>query len=347
MLDKLYSRCYINIDALMAQINVSEDNRQMTITVLDRCTVTTGDVSLEPIERFGEVRYFDTLPQEELASAIGDSDCVICNKAKITSDVMDACPHLRYIGLFATGYNNIDVRAAASRGIAVCNAPGYSTESVAQLVFAMILGFATSLGNYSTSTARGDWTKSGAFSYLAYPITELYGKTLGIFGFGTIGRAVSRIGLAFGMDVVAVAHRETVYDGVRFVNTDELFRCSDYLTLHCPLTDETRGTVNRRTLSMMKPSAVLINTSRGAVVEESALASALRDGRIRGAGIDVLDTEPMLPGHPYLGLENCVITPHVAWASIEARRRLIGIVTENLADYLRGGVLNRVDISFR
>lgn len=315
----------------------------MTITVLDRCTVTNGDVSLKSIERYGEVRYFDTLPQSELSAVIGDSEAVICNKARITAEVMDQCPNLRYIGLFATGYNNIDIRAASERGIAVCNAPGYSTDSVAQLVFSMILEFATNLRAYADSASRGDWVRSETFSYIKYPISELHGKVLGIFGFGTIGRAVARIGTAFGMDIIAVSHREMTVPGITFVDRDELFRRSDYLTLHCPLTDETRGTVNRHTLSLMKPSAVLINTSRGAVVEEEALAEALRSGLLRGAGIDVLDTEPMADGHPYLGIDNCIITPHVAWASIESRRRLIGIVTDSLAAFLRGERLNRVE----
>ncbi len=315
----------------------------MKITVLDRCTVTNGDVSLTPIESLGEVKYYDTVSPEKLPEAIGDSECVICNKAKISASIMDACPNLKYIGLFATGYNNIDTVAAKERGIAVCNVPGYSTQSVAQLTFAFILRFATSLDKYSESTARGDWADSETFSYLSFPITELYGKTLGIFGFGTIGRAVAKIALAFGMDVIASTRRNISCEGIRFVSKEELFRESDYLSLHCPLTDETRSTVNCETLALMKPSAVLINTSRGAVVDEDALCNALNSGKLRGAGIDVLDTEPMTKCHPYLSARNIVITPHVAWGSIEARTRLIGIVCDNISAFTKGERLNRVE----
>lgn len=317
----------------------------MKITVLDKCTVTNGDVSLLPLETLGEVKYFDTVPPAEIPAAVGDSEGVICNKAKITAEIMDACPQLKFIGLFATGYNNIDTAAARERGIAVCNVPGYSTESVAQLVFAFILRFATSIDKYSASASRGDWTKSETFSYLSYPITELWGKTLGIFGYGTIGRAVCRIGRAFGMKIIALSHRPMTEEGVEFVTRDELFKRSDYLTLHCPLTAETRGLVNRETLALMKPSAVLINTSRGGVVEEEPLCEALNSGAIRGAAVDVLDTEPMRPGHPYLEAKNICITPHVAWGSIEARTRLIDVIVDNIKSFESGGTLNRVERS--
>jgi|GEM_PF-1128817 len=235
----------------------------MKITVLDKCTVTTGDVSLDEIKTLGEVFFYDVVEPSRLIETIGDSDAVICNKARITDEIMSACKNLKYVGLFATGYNNIDIEAAKRRGITVCNVPGYSTDSVAQQVFAMILHFATSADAYNASVARGDWANSKTFSYLAYPITELAGKTLGIFGFGTIGKRVAEIGQAFGMKIIAVAHKKTSYTNVEFVDVDALFARSDYLTLHCPLTDETHGVVNSRTLSLMKPTAVLINTARG------------------------------------------------------------------------------------
>lgn len=315
----------------------------MNITVLDKCTVTNGDVSLKPFEALGEVKYFDTVPPADIPAAIGDSEGVICNKARITAEIMDACPNLKFIGLFATGFNNIDTVAARERGIAVCNVPGYSTDSVAQLTFAFILRFATSIDKYSETTARGDWARKETFSYLSFPITELSGKTLGIFGYGTIGRAVAKIGRAFGMKIIAVSHRPMTEEGTTFVTRDELFRESDYLTFHCPLTDETRGLVNRETLALMKPSAVLINTSRGGVVEEEPLCEALNTGKIRGAGIDVLDTEPMREGHPYLNAKNICITPHVAWGSIEARTRLIDVIVDNIRSFESGGMLNRVE----
>lgn len=316
----------------------------MKITVLDKCTVTNGDVSLKGLEDIGSVKYFDTVPPSDIPATIGDSEVVICNKAKITAEIMDACPSLRFIGLFATGYNNIDTSAARERGIAVCNVPGYSTDSVAQLTFAFILRFATSIDKYSASVARGEWAQKETFSYLSYPITELHGKTLGIFGYGTIGRTVARIATAFGMRIIAVSHHPIKEDGVCETTFDELLRQSDYLTLHCPLTDETRGLIDRRALSLMKPSAVLINTSRGAVVDESALCEALNNDKLRGAGIDVLDIEPMTKRHPYLSAKNICITPHVAWGSFEARTRLIELVIKNIKAFERGEVLNRVEL---
>lgn len=315
----------------------------MKITVLDTCTVTNGDVSLDEIKKLGDVRFFDVVEPKDIADTIGDSNAVICNKAKITDEIMEKCENLRYVGLFATGYNNIDTAAAARRGIAVCNVPGYSTDSVAQQTFAMILHFATSADLYSASVLRGDWVKSKTFSYFSYPITELAGKTLGIFGFGTIGKKVAAIGMAFGMKILAVSHHTTSYTNVEFVDKDELFARADYLTLHCPLTDETRGVVNERTLSLMKPTAFLINTARGGCVEEQALVRALNGGKIAGAGIDVLDAEPMTDGHPYLNAKNIFITPHVAWGSYEARVRLISLVAENVKAFMRGEPINKVN----
>ena len=315
----------------------------MKITVLDRCTVTRGDVPLDEIKTLGDVKFYDIVEPEKIAGVIGDSDAVICNKARITDEIMGKCDNLRYIGLFATGYNNIDTAAATRRGITVCNVPGYSTDSVAQQVFAMILHFATSADLYSASVLRGDWTRSRTFSYFAYPLTELAGKTLGIFGFGTIGKKVAAIGMAFGMKIIATSHHPTSYTNVEFVSADELFARSDYLTLHCPLTNETRGIVNSRTLSLMKPTAVLINTARGGCVEEEALVHALDSGIIAGAGIDVLDTEPMTKDHPYLKAKNIFITPHVAWGSYEARVRLIRLVCDNVRAFERGEPINKVN----
>ena len=315
----------------------------MKITILDRNTITTGDVSLSPIEAMGNVRIFDALPAEQVISAIGDSDAVIVNKAKITAEVMDACKNLRFVGLFATGYNNIDTKAAKERGIVVCNVPGYSTSSVTQHTFALILHFASHADDYAASVARGDWANSSTFSYLSFPISELAGKTLGIFGFGTIGKSVANVAKAFGMNVIATVRHPVAFDGVEFVDKDTLFARSDYLSLHCPLTDDTKHFVNAETLAKMKPTAVIINTARGGVIEEQALTEALNRGQIRGAGIDVLDIEPMRPHHPYLTAKNCYITPHVAWGSIEARTRLIDLVAENLRAFEKGEPINVVN----
>ena len=316
----------------------------MKITVLDRCTVTNGDISFAPLEAVGEVCYFDVLPPEEIVSAIGDSEAVIVNKAQITEEVMAACPNLKFVGLFATGYNNIDIKAAKQRGICVCNVPGYSTDSVTQHTFALILHFASRADDYARSVASGDWENAKTFSYLAFPTSELKGKTLGIFGFGTIGKSVATVALAFGMRVIAYVRRPTEFAGVEFVERDELFARSDYLSLHCPLTDETRNLICRETLSKMKPSAVIINTARGGVIEEDALCEALNSGLIRGAGIDVLDVEPMRKNHPYMQAKNCYITPHVAWACAEARERLVRLVAENLKGFQDGNIINCVNM---
>ena len=267
----------------------------------------------------------------------------IVNKARITDEIMEKCKNLRFIGLFATGYNNIDIEAAAKRGICVCNVPGYSTHSVAQHTFALMLHFASRADDYAASVAKGDWANAKTFSYLSFPTSELHGKTLSIFGFGTIGKAVASIAKAFGMRVIASVRRPQSFEGVEFVDTDTLFREADYLSLHCPLTEETRHFVNRETLRKMKPNAVIINTARGGVIEEEALTEALNSGMIRGAGIDVLDTEPMRPNHPYLTARNCYITPHVAWASIEARTRLIDLVAENLKAFQSGHPIHKVN----
>ncbi len=315
----------------------------MKICVLDTNTVTKGDVSLKPLENFGEVVYYDMLPPSEVIEAAKDCDAIICNKTKITAEIMDGCPKLKFITLFATGYNNIDIKAAATRGIVVSNTPDYSTNSVAQHTFAMILELAENLSLYNASVKRGDWVKSKKFCYFNYPFIELSGKTLGIIGFGTIARAVAKIAQSFGMRVVANARTPKTAEGVEFMSKEEVLKNSDFLSLHCPLTPETKGLINRETLSLMKPTAFLINTARGGVVEEAALCEALEKGIIAGAAIDVLDEEPMYDGHPYLSAPNMIITPHVAWAAVESRRRLIDRVADNLSGYKSGNPINVVN----
>lgn len=315
------------------------------IAILDVNTVTKGDICFDSIDTLGEVSYHDMTTQDRLVDIIGDSDALVCNKARITREIMQKCKNLKYVGLFATGYNNIDLDAANEYGVTVCNVPGYSTESVAQHVFAFILEFASSLSKYNESVHRGEWISANKFSYFSYPLTELYGKTLGIFGYGSIGRAVARIGRAFGMNIIVSTRtvRATEDTDVEFVSLDELFRRSDYLSLHAPLTKETNGLVNKRLLSLMKPTAFLINTARGGLVVEADLTWALNSERISGAGIDVLDIEPMVENHPYLNAKNCIITPHIAWATGEARGRLIGVVYENLKAYFDGKPQNVVN----
>ena len=314
----------------------------MKITVLDKCTLTVGDIDFSPIEALGEVSYYDILPHEEIIDAAKDAEVLICNKAVIDADIMDKCKNLKYIGLFATGYNNISTDEARKRGIVVVNVPGYSTYSVAQLTMAFILSHATSLHSYNESTHSGEWIKSYAFSYFPYPITELYGKTLGVYGMGAIGRKVAECARVLGMNVIACTR--TVRDNdYEYVSVEELFKRSDYLTLHAPLTADNRELVCEKTLSLMKPTAYLINTSRGGVINEADLADALNNGKIAGAALDVLTVEPMKEGNPLLKAKNCTITPHVAWASLESRIRLINIVAENIKAYQNGTPVNVVN----
>ncbi|SHJ00583.1 D-2-hydroxyacid dehydrogenase [Parasporobacterium paucivorans] len=315
----------------------------MKIVILDTCTITNGDVSLQEIETAGQTSYYDILSKEEIINVSKEADAIICNKANIDEEIMSRCLNLKYVGVFATGYNNIDLLAASRHGISVANVPGYSTDSVAMLAFAMILEFATSFSRYNESVHNGDWVRSRQFSYFSYPISELAGKTLGIYGFGNIGRKMAEIGRAFGMNIIAYSKSRKTSDFVRFVSEEEIFSLPDYLSLHCPLTSETANLVNANTLSQMKSSAFLINTCRGGVITEEDLVNALNNGIIAGAGIDVLETEPMKENHPYLAAKNCLITPHIGWAAIESRERLIALVAENVKSFFAGNPINIVN----
>lgn len=315
----------------------------MKITVLDRNTVTNEDISFDAIEALGEVAYYDVLPPEGIPQAIEDADAVICNKANLSREIIESAKKLKYIGLFATGYNNIDTEAAKERGIVVCNAPGYSTEAVAQLTFSMILALAGSFCDYTASTRAGGWIKSDTFSYFPFPLTELKDKTLGIFGYGSIGRQVAKIGRAFNMNVIVYTRTPSKCTDAENVSMEELFSRSDYLTLHAPLTPETAKIINRDTLALMKKSAYIINTSRGGAIDETALADALNNGDIAGAGLDVLTVEPMLEDNPLRTAKNCLITPHIAWAPVETRMRLIEIVADNIKAFINGSPINVVN----
>lgn len=314
----------------------------MKIVLLDVDTVTKGDLSLAPIEELGEVTQFDLLTPSAVAKAIGDAEVVICNKTEITAAVINACPRLRMIGLFATGYNNIDLAAAGARGIVVCNVPGYSTDAVAQHTFALILSLANSLGEYDRSVHAGDWVQSKHFAYFSYPLTELAGKTLGIFGFGAIGQRVAAIGRAFGMRILVSTRTPARCPQETVVSTEELFRRSDVLTFHCPLNAQTKTLINRQTLALMKPTALLINTARGGIMNEQDVADALQNGIIAGAGIDVLTHEPMREDCPLLTAPHCILTPHIAWAPQETRARLVERVAENIRAFQAGTPLHCV-----
>ena len=315
----------------------------MKIAVLEAKTVSRGDVSFDEIYKQGEVREFPLTPVDKIVENVGDAEIVLCNKTPFTADIIRACPNLKYIGLCATGYNNVDIKTCNELGITVCNVPAYSTAAVAQLVFSFILQFASRTSAYNKFVQSGGLIKSETFSDFLYPIQELAGKTIGIIGYGSIGRKVAHIAQAFNMNVI-VNTRTAKQDGsVKFVGLKELFSEADVITAHCPLTDETLGLINKEILSYCKPSCVIINTSRGPVVNEQDLADALNNGKIAGAALDVLCQEPMAEDCPLIGAKNCIITPHIAWAPLETRERLIKIAAENIKAFIEGNPINTVN----
>ncbi len=317
----------------------------MKLVLTDCATVTNGDLDLHVLDRFGEVEYYPLTAQEELIDRLTGADAMICNKTNVTAEVMAACPTLKYIGLFATGYNNIDVAYAGAHGVTVCNAGQYSTNAVAQHTFALLLELFSSTSRFISFTADGGWQRSKSFSSFVFPQNEIFGKTLGIIGYGSIGKAVARVALAFGMRVVVYTRTPKNDPEVSFVGLDELLRISDAVTLHCPLTEQTARMINAETLAMMKPGAVLINTSRGGTIDEAALREALESGHLRAAAVDVLTAEPMSLDTPLADAPNLMITPHVAWSPIETRMRLMDIVVRCLDAWAAGAPFNVVSHS--
>lgn len=315
----------------------------MKIILLEEKTVSQGDVSLEGFKSLGQVTGYPLTPQDKVAERVGDAEAVIINKTVFTREIMKKCPNLRYIGLCATGFNNVDIKAAAELGITVCNVPAYSTSAVAQQVFSYILHFASRTAEYNADVQNGGWVRSDTFSYFTIPTFELSGMTMGIIGFGSIGSAAARIADAFGMNVIASTRTPKTAENVNFVSTEDIFRSADFISLHCPLTDETKGLVNMEMLRLCKPTAYIINTSRGPVVNEYDLAEALNTGIIAGAGLDVVETEPMKADNPLLGAKNCIITPHVAWAPVQTRQRLIAAAVDNLRSFIDGTPKNKVN----
>jgi len=316
----------------------------LKIAVLDWYTVNiSGDIPVSKLEELGEVKIIPLTKPEETAENIGDADIVLCNKVLITREVMDACPNIKYIGLFATGYNNVDIACAAEKGIVVCNAGQYSTNAVAQQTFAYILDHFSRIRDYDSAVKAGEWERSPAFSYFPIPTSELAGRTLSIVGYGSIGRKAAEIGHAFGMNIVVSTR--TVPADCPYEVTD-IFTAAekaDVLTFHCPLTEQTKGIVSRELLSHMKSSAMLINTARGGIVCEADLAEALNTGKIAAAYLDVLDKEPMSPDTPLKNAKNCTITPHTAWAPLETRQRLVDIVCSNIRAWQNGAPENKVN----
>lgn len=317
----------------------------MKIVILDSETVSRGgDVSLDGIASLGETKIYGYTPNDEVAERIGDADAVICNKCLITEEVFERCPDLKYVGLFATGYNNVDLDSANRHGAAVCNVPAYSTDSVAQHTFALILDHFNKVRAYADTVDRGDWVNYKLFTYFYIPTYELKGMTMGIIGYGSIGRRVAEIARVFGMEVLTYTRSpERVGEGVRAVSLDELLRTSDVVTMHCPLTEDTKEMINREALEKMKPTAYFVNTARGGVVNEQDLADALNGGVIAGAGIDTLTFEPMEEDCPLRNAKNATITPHIAWAPKQTRIRLLEVVAENLRLWSEGKPQNVVN----
>lgn len=316
----------------------------MKTVVLDGYAANPGDLSWEALEQFGQCTIYDrTTPDQVLARAEG-AEAILTNKTVITAQHMQALPSLKYIGVLATGYNVVDIEAARSCGIIVTNIPAYSTTSVAQMVFAHLLNITQHVAHYADDNRHGRWTTSKDFCYWDTPLMELAGKRIGIVGLGNTGMATARIAQAFGMEVVAFTSKQPdkLPQGIRPCTMDELFATSDVVSLHCPLTEETNGLVNAKRLSTMKPTAILINTGRGPLVNEHDLAEALKRGSILAAGLDVLSQEPPQTDNPLLALENCFITPHIAWATAEARKRLLDIAINNLKQYIAGTPVNNV-----
>lgn len=318
----------------------------MKIVILDGHALNPGDLSWEPIQQFGALTIYDrTDSEEETISRIGDSQIVLLNKVPITEWVLAACPDIRLICVQATGYNVVDHAAARRRGIPVCNVPSYGTDAVAQFTFGLLLELCHRIGHHDRLVHSGKWCESDCFCFWDTPQMELAGKTMGIVGFGRIGQAVGKIAKAFGMNVIACSRTE--YPESRniaeYVTLDRLLAQADVISLHCPLFPETEKLINPETIGRMKNGAILLNTARGGLVDEDALADALRSGKLRGAAVDVVSVEPMQQENPLLTAPNCIITPHMAWAPIESRQRLLNTVVENIRCFLEGRPQNVVN----
>lgn len=314
----------------------------MKITVLDGYTENPGDLSWDWLKDCGDCTIYDRTPPELIAERCAGCDIIITNKTPLRRPLLETLPNLKYVGLLSTGFNIVDWEYCKEKGIPVCNIPSYSTNAVAQLVFALILEHTNAVALHSQSVHSGEWSACKDFCYWKTSLSELDGKTIGIIGFGKIGKAVAKIAAAFGMKVLAATNHPAPFDNVEFCEKDELLAESDFVSLHCPLTPATEGMVNADFLAKMKKKAVLINTSRGQVVDEKALAYALENDIIAGAGLDVLETEPPKAVCPLIGAKNCFITPHIAWAGFETRERLMKICRSNVEAFLNGKPVNLV-----
>ena len=315
----------------------------MNIVVLDGYTTNPGDCSWDSVAEFGSLEVFDRTAVQEIQRRAGNAEVILTNKTPLSAENLAELPHLKLISVLATGVNVVDLEAAGARGITVCNVPGYSTPNVAQAVFALLLELTNQTALHAAEVRDGSWSSCPDFCFWRGELVELDGRTLGLVGYGAIGQAVAAVGRALGMNVLAARRKSSVSaDGVTYTDVDTIFRESDVVSLHCPLTSETKELVNATRLSVMKPTAYLINTSRGGVIHEQDLADALNEEKIAGAGLDVLSVEPPPVSNPLLTAKNCLITPHIAWASRAARQRLIEATSENVRGFVDGSPQNVV-----
>lgn len=318
----------------------------MKICILDGYSLNPGDLDWSPVERLGDVTLFDRTPADKIVERAADADIVLTNKVPFSADTLRQLPRLRFICVLATGYNIIDTEAAARQGVVVANIPAYSTMSVAQMAFAHILNITNHVASYAREVADGKWTNCPDFCFWDSALTELAGKTMGIVGLGNTGMATARIAVALGMKVVAMTSQsaDTLPEGITPAPLDDVLASADVVSLHCPLTPSTRHLINAASIAKMKPSAILINTGRGPLVDEQAVADALNGGRLAAFGADVLSQEPPRGDNPLLSARNCFLTPHIAWATLEARTRLMSTATENVRQFIAGEpVANRVN----
>jgi glycerate dehydrogenase len=318
----------------------------MNIVVLDGYTLNPGDLSWDGLKELGNTVVYDRTPADRTVERICDAEIVITNKTIIDRKVLDSCPAIRYVGVLATGYNVVDVAAARDKGITVTNIPTYGTSAVGQFAIALLLEICHHVGLHSQSVLTGEWARSPDFCYWKRPLIELDGKTMGIIGFGHIGRKTGEIAQALGMRILAGDSRrrpELESDTVKYVEMDELLETSDVISLHCPLSEKTQGIINKESIARMKDGVIIINTSRGGLIVEEELAAALNSGKVSAAGLDVVSIEPVRGDNPLLFARNCIITPHIAWAPVETRRRLLNVAIENLRSFFAGSPVNLVN----
>lgn len=318
----------------------------MKIVVLDGHAVNPGDLSWERFEKLGEMSVYERTPADKVAERIGDAQIVLTNKAVLSAEVFKAAPSIKWVGILATGYEIVDIKAAREKGIPVCNVADYSTVAVAEMVFALLFELCRRVGAHSDAVKQGEWTAAPDFCFWKYPQSEIYGKTMGIIGLGNIGRRVAQIAQAFGMNVLAESASRPLpqTDTLRYAGRDELLAAADVVSLHCPLTDQTRGLISKSAIKKMKESALVINTARGALIDEQAITDALDSGRIAGFACDVVSVEPMRADNPLLRAKNTIITPHIAWASRQSRQRLMDMMASHLEAFLTGRIQGAVNM---